>query len=268
MEPFLPRSDERGTTTPPRGGVPHGGKHPPGACPCWTRDVSSPSTRPVASNSARAAALLVLLGVGAVGTAVGAARYPGGNWVDAHAPGHSLWTNFLCDIARDVAVNGLHNPGASWGRAAEWALIAALCLFWWMVTPLLHPGGAGRKVRLLGTLAALGLLLVPVTRGVPHGVALVCGAGPGLAAAALVVRGLRHRPVLALLGVASLLLAALELGLYLTFRVAPMPVAVPATQRLAVLVAVAWMAGCAFVVLRGQEVDTAGVSSTGSPRAT
>jgi len=39
-------------------------------------------------------------------------------------------------------------------------------------------------------------------------------------------------------------------------------------QRLALLAAVAWMGGCALAVLRRQDVDTAGVSSTGSPRAT
>jgi hypothetical protein len=211
--------------------------------------------------------LLLLLGAGAVATAAGAAQYPGGRWVDPDAPGHSLWANFLCDIARDMAVNGRHNPGAPWGRAAEWAFVAALCLFWWMVPALLE-GRAGGRVRALGTLATLGLLLVPVTSGVPHALALLAGAGPGFAAAALAVHGLRHRPGLALLGAAALLLAALELGLYLTFRQAPLPVAVPAMQRLALLAGVAWMAGCAVAVLRGQGVDTTGVSSTGSPRAT
>jgi len=230
--------------------------------------MPSPSPRPGGWPSALAAALLGLLGVGTLATAVGASRYPGGNWVDPSAAGHSLWANFLCDIARDMAVNGGHNPGARWGRAAEYAFVAALCLFWWVVSGVLEDRRAARKVRLLGTLATLGLLLVPVTRGVPHALALLAGAGPGFAAAASAVWGLRHRPLLALLGAASLLLAALELGLYLTFRVAPMPVAVPAMQRLALLAAVAWMAGCAFVVLRGQEVDTAGVSSTGSPRDT
>ncbi len=230
--------------------------------------MSPRSPRPAGGSSALAAALLVLLAAGAVATAAGAAQYPGGNWVDPDAVGYSLLANFLCDIARDMAVNGRHNPGAAWGRAAEWAFIAALCLFWWMVPAVLEGKGAGRRVRVLGTLATLGLLLAPVTRGVPHGVALVSGAGPGFAAAVLVVRGLRHRPGLALLGVVSLLLAAVELGLYLTFREAPLPVAVPAMQRFALLAAVAWMAGCAFAVLRGQDVDAAGVSSTGSPRAT
>ncbi len=229
--------------------------------------MPAPSTPPRGWTSALAAALLALLVAGAVTTVVGAAQYPGGNWVDPEAAGHSLWANFLCDIARDMAVNGRHNPGAPWGRAAEWAFIAALCLFWWMV-PALVGGRTARRVRVLGTLGALGLLLVPVTRGVPHALALLSGAGPGFVAAALVVRGLRPRPVLALLGAASLMLAALELGLYLTFREAPLPVAVPAMQRFALLAAVAWMGSCAWVLLRGQEVDATGASSTGSPRAT
>ena len=89
-----------------------------------------------------AALLLALLGAGALATAVGAARYPGGSWVDPRSGGHWLWGNFLCDIARDVAVNGQPSPGASWGRAAEWTLLLALWLFWWLVAASsTHAGG-------------------------------------------------------------------------------------------------------------------------------
>lgn len=214
------------------------------------------------------AALLALLGAGAVATAAGAALYPGGTWVDPLAPGHSWWGNFLCDIARDMAVNGAPNPGAPWGRAAEWSFVAALCLFWWLAPALVERRRIRRPVRVLGTSSLLGLILVPVTWGGAHTLALAAGAGPGFVAAALLVRGLRGRPALALLGAVALLLAALELGLYLAFRAGSLPVTVPAMQRVALLVAVAWMAGCALALLRGQEVEAAGRSSTGSPRAT
>lgn len=230
--------------------------------------MGAPSPRPGGWSSAGAAVLLVLLAVGAAATVLGAVRYPGGSWVNPSEPGHSLWANFLCDIARDMAVNGRHNPGAPWGRAAEWAFIAALCLFWWTTPALVDGRGAAWPVRMLGTLATLGLMLVPVTAGKSHTLALVLGAGAGLPATVLVVRGLGHRPGLALLGTVALLLATLELGLYLTFREGPLPVAVPAMQRLVLLAAVAWMAGCAVVVLRGQGVDMTRASSTGSPRAT
>lgn len=226
------------------------------------------SSRKGGWSRAGGAALLALLGAGAVATAASAARYPGGSWVDPLATGHSWWRNFLCDLARDMAVNGAPNPGAPWGRAAEWAFVAALCLLWWLAPALVERRGIRRPVRVLGTSSLLGLVLVPVTWGGAHTLALAAGAGPGFVAAALLVRGLRRRPKLALLGAVSLVLAALELGLYLAFREGPLPVAVPAVQRVALLAAVAWMAGCALALLRGQGVEAAGGSSTGSPRAT
>ena len=212
--------------------------------------------------------LLVLLGAGAVATAVGAGRYPGGTWADPGSSGHSLLGNFLCDIARDTAVNGRPNPGAPWGRAAEWTFVLALCLFWWLAPTLVQPRRGRRAIRALGTLSTLGLLAVPLTVGLAHAVALLAGAGPGFLAGGLVVRGLRARPWLRLLGGVALLLAAVELGLYLAFRPGPPPLAVPAVQRLALLAAVAWMAACAWELRRGQEVDGDGASSMGSPRAT
>ena len=231
--------------------------------------MSSRSVRQRGWTSALAAALLVLLASGAVATAVGAVRYPGGSWVDPDAAGHSLWANFLCDLARDMAVNGRPNPGASWGRAAEWLLVAALCLFWWTVPPLLEGRRPARAASVLGTVATGVLVLVPVTTGVAHAVVLTAGAVPGFVATVLAVRGLRSRPALSLLGGVTLLLAVLELGLFLAFREGPLPLGVPAIQRLALLAAVAWMAGCAVAVLRGrQEDEPAGASSTGSPRAT
>jgi hypothetical protein len=87
-----------------------------------------------------------------------------------------------------------------------------------------------------------------------------------------VLRGLRHRPVLARLGLLALGLSALELVLFLAFHerfgATRVPLAVPAVQRLALLAAVAWMGGCAVAVLLRQASGTAAGSSTGSPRAT
>jgi len=200
----------------------------------------------------RAAAfvLLVLIGASLLAATVAAATYPGGSWIDRTAVGHSLWANFLCDIARDVALDGAPHPGARWGRAAEWGLVLALLLFW-QVTPALHaPRSERSPVPLLGGISTAGLLLVPVTTQAAHVGALLLGAGPGLVAAGLVLRGLRARPALFWLGVVALLLSALELGLFLAFLLHPFPLAVPAVQRLAVAAAAAWMASCAVVVLR------------------
>ena len=47
--------------------------------------------------------LLGLLVAGAVATAIAAAQYPGGTWMDLRTQGHSFWGNFLCDVARTPA---------------------------------------------------------------------------------------------------------------------------------------------------------------------
>ncbi len=221
-----------------------------------------------------AVVLLALLGGGVLAAVVAAASYPGGTWMDRSTRGHSFWANFLCDIARDPALDGRPHPAAGWGRAAEWALVLALGFFFWIAPALVQPARRARTIRLLGVVAMLGLLLVPVTEKVPHALALIAGAGPGFAATLLLLRGLRHRPVLAWLGMLALGLSGLELVLFLAFNErfgsTTVPLAVPAVQRLAVLAAIAWMGGCAVAVLglRCQASGTAAGSSTGSPRAT
>ena len=200
-----------------------------------------------------AVVLLGLLAAGAMASAVAAARYPGGTWMDRTTVGHSFWGNFLCDISRDPALDGLPHPAAPWGRAAEWSLVLALGLFFWIVPALVEPRRRGWTIRILGAVATLGLVLVPVTSGPAHALALVAGAGPGFAATVLVLRGLWHRPALAGLGVLSLGLSGIELGLFLGFSerfgALALPPAVPAVQRLALLASVAWMAACAVAVV-------------------
>ena len=235
--------------------------------------MDSPSSRRPARIRHGAVLLLGLLAAGAVATAIAAAQYPGGTWMDRRTQGHSFWGNFLCDVARTPALDGRPNPGAPWGRVAEWAVVLALCVFFWIAPTLVEPPRRRRTIQLLGLVAALGLALAPVTERVPHALALLAGAGPGFAATVLLMRGLRPRPVLALLGAFALGLSVLELGLYLGFREgfrgAPLPPAVPAVQRLALMAAVAWMGACALTVLTaGPDVETARKSSTGSPRAT
>jgi hypothetical protein len=197
--------------------------------------------------------LLGLLAAGVVASAVAAARYPGGTWMDRTTVGHSFWGNFLCDISRNPALDGRPHPGAPWGRAAEWMLVLALGLFFWIVPALVSSRRRGWTIRLLGVVATVGLLVVPVTSGPAHALALIAGAGPGFAATVLLLRGLRHRPALMLLGALSLGLSGLELGLFLGFSerfgALTLPPAVPAVQRLALLASVAWMAACAVAVL-------------------
>lgn len=229
-----------------------------------------PSPSPPLDRLQRAAGLLLgLLVAGAAATAIAAAEYPGGTWMDRRTHGHSFWGNFLCDVARTPALDGRPHPGAPWGRAAEWALVLALCVFFWIAPTLVEPRRRQRAIQLLGVVAALGLGLVPVTERVAHALALIAGAGPGFAATVLLMRGLRRRPFLVLLGAVAQGLSALELGLYLAFREgfrgAPLPPAVPAVQRLALLAAVAWMGACALAVLTADPGTETGTASTGAP---
>jgi hypothetical protein len=156
---------------------------------------------------------------------------------------------------------------------AEWSLVLALGLFFLLAPALVDPPAIRTSIRVLGLVAALSLALVPVTSGGPHAMVLLAGAGPGFIATLRLLAGLRRRPLLFLLGRVSLVLAVLELGLFLGFSerfgARRVPLAVPAVQRLALLAAVAWMAACALTALLGpQEVDVARASSPGSPRAT
>jgi len=234
--------------------------------------MEDPSPRDPGSTRPLAVVLLALLTGGVLAAVVAAASYPGGTWMDRSTLGHSFWANFLCDIAHDRALDGRPHPAAVWGRAAEWALVLALGAFFWIAPALVQPVRRGRTIRLLGVVAMLGLLLVPVTEKVPHALALIAGAGPGFAATLLLLRGLRQRPVLAWLGVLALGLSGLELALFLGFHerfgATAVPLAVPAVQRLAVLAAIAWMGGCAIAVLFLQASVPAAASSPGSPRAT
>src|SRR5262249_23210203 len=159
-----------------------------------------------------------LLVTGALASSVAAAQYPGGTWMDRSTVGHSFWGNFLCDIARDYALDGRPHPGARWGRTAEWGLGLALGVFSWVAPAVPVPARRRRTIRRRGAVATLGLLLVPVTFGVRHALALIAGAGPGFTATLLVLRGLRHRPGLARLGALALALSAVELALFLAFN--------------------------------------------------
>jgi hypothetical protein len=223
---------------------------------CTSADLARLSV-PVSDSTPRAGwsrfgavALLLLLGFALVLLAIAAALYPGGSWVDRAQPGYGLWHNFVCDLARAVAINGRPNPGALWGRAGQWSLELAAGAFWLSLPALFEPPRHARAVRASGLVSTLGLLLVPLTNDVAHGVALVLGGLPGLAAIAMSVQGLRRRPTLAALGLGTFVLAAADLALYLNHRGRPVPLVITALQRLVLFLAVAWMAACALTLLR------------------
>jgi hypothetical protein len=209
--------------------------------------------------------LLVFVGVDVVAMAV----YPGGTWIDPTTVGHRFWANFLCDLGHEVALDGQPNPAAPWGRAALWLLLLCAGAFWLAVPTLFRTQGWARLVRAGGMLSTVGLLLLPFATGRWHLVVVLCGALPGLAAAFATLWALRHRPGLLALGFLAVMLAVVDVVLYVRYF-SPTILAVPLVQRLALLAGLTWMASCAFAVLTQVDaVAAAGeVSASGSPRAT
>ena len=183
------------------------------------------------------------------------ALYPGGTWWDATTRGARFWQNFLCDLEWTVALNGEPNPvGSRLGQAAMLVMVAALAVFWW-IAPRMFPSRRplGVAVRALG-LASVGgsiaVALMPSERfGALHGVAVITAGVPGACAALLAVVGmLRREPprearAAGLVGAAMLVLALVDLALYAGTMVygGPGPRALPAVQKLALVLLVGWM---------------------------
>jgi hypothetical protein len=182
--------------------------------------------------------------------------YPGGTSWNATAPGHDFWLNYLCDLARPTALNGVPNPtGSMLAQVAMLALAVGL-LPWWSLLARLAPTQrrAGQAMRVLGTIAAIGIgfvVALPGDRfGRLHGIACVCAGVPGLAAAVLAVVMLfrdSHAPrIVRWLGAATLLVSAACFALYLpdvlSLGSALMEVAV--LERLSVVLLLSWMLVC------------------------
>lgn len=182
--------------------------------------------------------------------------YPGGTSWNATAPGHDFWLNYLCDLARPTALNGAPNPtGSALAQAAMVALAIGL-VPWWSLVARLAPSQprAGRVMRVLGAVAAVGIAFVaalPGDRfGRVHGFACVAAGVPGLAAGVLAVVTLfrdRHAPRAARwVGAATLLAAASCFTLYLpdvlSLGSALMIVAV--LERISVGLLLLWMLVC------------------------
>ena len=179
--------------------------------------------------------------------------YPGGTAWDPTTRGHDFWLNYLCNLARGVALDGEPNPvGSALARSAMVILALAMVPFF-LSLPSLFPSRArlGFAIRLLGSLGAVGAVavgLLPNDRfGDVHVYAIVCGGVPGLAAAALAVAGLvRAGPSLrlaAVAGCAMFAVSAVDLGIYLAHQVvaSPAPMSLSILERCALLLVLASM---------------------------
>lgn len=184
--------------------------------------------------------------------------YPGGTTWNPRAAGHDFWLNFLCDLARPTALNGVPNPtGSALAQSAMIALAIGLVPFWSLLGGLAQAPRVAMRVRVLGGLATLGVVavvLLPGDRfGVWHGIACVCAAIPGLAAAATAVRALlgssvvtRAARVVGWMGAATLGLAAACFVLYLpdVFRLCSALMAVAVLERASLGLLILWMLVC------------------------
>jgi hypothetical protein len=188
-------------------------------------------------------------------------RYPGGNFCDRSSVGHSLWSNFLCDLLHTHALNGQKNPGAGLAQAAMFALVLALFAFWWCAPMLeFRRTWYGPTIRWLGVLSVLGMICVVLTPsdefGRLHGAAVLTAGGPGFLAFAFSVVGLLENPSrrpLAAVGGLALAVGSVDMALYAQDYFGSSGDCVPLLpllQRVALLVLVGFLAGAAMVLLQ------------------
>jgi hypothetical protein len=190
--------------------------------------------------------------------------YPGGTQWDHAAPGNDFWQNYVCDLARTVALDGVPNPrGSALAQAAMALLALALGLLWWLV-PRVFPARRllGATVRVAGctaSAAALAVVLLPADRfSQVHGLSIVVAGVPGLAAGFLAVVGLaqeeRAPRVAAALGGAAFVVALGAFVLYVRqyFVPGPGPIAGAVLERIALLLLIVWMGAVAWRSARAE----------------
>jgi hypothetical protein len=182
--------------------------------------------------------------------------YPGGTSWNRASPGHDFWLNYLCDLARPTALNGVPNPIGSALAQAAMAVLAFGLLPWWWLLARLAPSQrrSGIAVRALGTIAVLGIfgvVLLPGDRfGALHGFACVAAGVPGLTAALVAVVALlrdQNAPrAPAWLGAITLGVASICFALYVpdVLRLSSAVMAVAVLERISLGLLLVWMLVC------------------------
>lgn len=188
--------------------------------------------------------------------------YHGGTWIDPRAPGHDFWLNFFCDLLHDHALDGTPNAaGARLATAAMLVLVAGMVPFWISTASLVSARPTlAWTVRIAGVTSVVGLVAVPLTPsdrfGALHGVAVLVAAVPGLVASACATIGLLANRGgarggtrgLGLLALAAFVCGAIDAALYAQHMAsggAVTPPALPALQKIAATLFLAWMLGVA-----------------------
>jgi hypothetical protein len=210
---------------------------------------------------AAAAALFACLGTGVALLAMAMMLYPGGNWMDHQARGHSFARNFFCDLLADVAVNGESNPGARFATAGMLSVFAALLPFW-----LLVPRLVAERPRLGAAMRTLGVASVAVLPAVPlapsgrcgqlHAAAIFAAGVPGVVAATLASYALLSsratRWLHGSIATTVLLVATLDGTIYgqLVASGGPVSWTLPVLQKLGAVLLITWMAVTGMAALR------------------
>jgi hypothetical protein len=201
-----------------------------------------------------AALLLACIALFLALSAAAMALYPGGTWWDPTTHGARFWQNFLCDLEWNPALNGAPNPvGSRLAQAAMLVMIAGFVPFWW-IAPRLFParralGMAERALGLTSVAGMIAVVLMPSDRfGALHGVAVVVAALPGLSAALLAIAGMLRGDTAGAraagaVGGAMLAVAIADFALYVDtiLHGGPGSRAIPAAQKVALLLLLAWM---------------------------
>ena len=197
-----------------------------------------------------------------------AAAYPGGPHFDHAAVGHDLWLNTMCDVTRSTALDGRPNGLGCMLASIAMIVLAAGLGVTFALLPRLFVARArmAAAVRALGTISSVGavaVVLLPSDRfGSLHGVAIICAAVPGLAAALLaLVAVLRERTsarAVIALGSLALGVAAVDFALYVAELVSgsASQAAVSVLERIATVLLLAWMLAIARAA-RGASVASA-----------
>ncbi len=198
------------------------------------------------------------------GMGLAMAAYPGGTWCDRGAMGHDFLHNFFCDLLHDVALNGQASPlAAASARLAMLALLAGV-LVTYALAPRLFVGGpravpAGHAVRGFGSMCALGGVGVAFTPSnhhpTLHSVFVFVATVPGLVAliaASLALLRARATRGVGALSTAAVLVGGVDAWLYARQLDGshPCEVALPALERVAAALLLAWMASVAWQLAR------------------
>lgn len=179
------------------------------------------------------------------------ASYAGGSWLHPHAPSHSFWENFWCDLLREPAHNGLPNRRAVALASLGFVAIAAALGGFWLEVSRLLPAWRARFVQTAGVISAAVtavVTLVPSDRFPsihPPAVltAGVLGFTCGCLCSAYALTHARRMPVFAISSLVLIAASGINLVVYVqvAYFTATDTIVLPVAQKVATLALVAWL---------------------------